>query len=144
MCGRHVADALQSGARDAFRLGVLDGARCVSHRGEWNWALAIGGRLKNKIVSACMKASVQSNGSVIMGCSDVIRWDDVVEVQNTDIKISKAVELGIEYGFEIASKMKEDLQSETGLLVTFPIAILMSELQKKLGSGEKVLELTGV
>lgn len=88
-------------------------------------------------------ASVSSHGGVTIGSSDVIRWDDAMEVQGHAIKISKAVELGEKYEStkELAGKLTYDLKSETGLLITFPIAILMDRLQREVGTGERLLEL---
>lgn len=71
----------------------------------------------------------------------MIRWGDIVNVQGFDIDVQKAVELGKEHGLSIAEKLEEDLKSDTGLLITFPIAILMSQLQEKVGTGEKLLDL---
>lgn len=86
-------------------------------------------------------ASFDSRGAVAIGASDVIRWDDVMTINGTDIKISKVVELGIRHDVEIAKKLEEDLKSETGLLVTFPMGILMDKLQRIVGSGTKLLAL---
>jgi hypothetical protein len=49
-----------------------------------------------------------------VGSSDVIRWDDVMEVQGHAISVAKAINLGIENDLEIAHKLKKDLQSDTG------------------------------
>lgn len=78
---------------------------------------------------------------MIVGASDVIRWDDVMTINGHDIKVSKAVELGIEHKIEIATMLKRDLKSATGLLVTFPMMHLMSDLQEKIGTGEQLLAL---
>jgi hypothetical protein len=77
-------------------------------------------------------------GAVFVGISDVIRWGDTVKTQGVVIDIAKAVELGISHDLEIARKLEKDLKSKTGLLITFPIAFLLSHLQEKLGSAEKV------
>lgn len=81
------------------------------------------------------------NSPVMIGVSDVIRWDDVMTIQGYDIKVSKAVELGLKHGLEIAEKLEKDLKSETGLLLTFPMAMLMDKLQglKGIETGEKLL-----
>lgn len=78
-----------------------------------------------------------------IGVSDVIRWDDVMNVQGFDIKVSKAVELGLQYKLPLATLLEEDLKSKTGLLLTFPIAQLMDQLQRlpEIGTGEKLLAL---
>ena len=86
-------------------------------------------------------ASVSAHGGIVIGSSDVIRWNDTMDVQGYVISVAKAVELGLRYELEIASKLKKDLQSKTGLLITFPIMILMDNLQRKVGTGEAVLEL---
>ncbi len=88
-------------------------------------------------------ASVDGRGGAIIGVSGVIRWGDIMTVNGTEIDVSKAVELGIENGMEIASKIKRVLKSEDGLLVTFPIAYLMNDLQElpHIGTGTKLLEL---
>lgn len=86
-------------------------------------------------------ASVSAQGGMVIGSSDVIRWNDTMEVQGCVIKISKAVELGLRYKLDIASKLQQDLQSKTGLLITFPIMILMDKLQRKVGTGAELLEL---
>jgi hypothetical protein len=86
-------------------------------------------------------ASVSTTGNVTVGASNVIRWGDVVSINGYDINVSKAVNLGIKYKLDIAEKLIVDLKSKTGLLITFPLAILMSKLQEKIGSGEKLLEL---
>lgn len=80
---------------------------------------------------------------IILGPSDVIRWDDVVDVVGYPIKISKAVELGLNYEptLKLATQLKKDLQSELGLLVKFPITFLMEKLQYKVGGGDKLLEI---
>lgn len=80
---------------------------------------------------------------LVIGVSDVIRWDDIMSIQGMDIKISKAVDLGIKYKLDIAKKLKKDLKSKTGLLLTFPMAILMSQLQEQpeIGDGETLLAL---
>ncbi len=79
-----------------------------------------------------------------VGSCDVIRWDDVMEVQGYAISVAKAVNLGIENDLKIAHKLKKDLQSDTGLLIAFPVAILMDKLQRIIGSGEKLLNLVEV
>lgn len=86
-------------------------------------------------------ASVDTRGSMVIGVSDVIRWADVMSVNGYEIKVSKAVELGIKHKIEIAKLLKKDLKSKEGLQLTFPIAILMDNLQKKVGTGEKLLKL---
>lgn len=80
---------------------------------------------------------------LIMGVSSVIRWDDVMDINGNNIKISKAVKLGLKYKLEIAQKLEVDLKSETGLLITYPIGMLMSELQclPQIGTGQKLLDL---
>lgn len=83
-------------------------------------------------------ASVSSSNGMTIGASDVIRYDDVMTVQGHDIKISKAVELGKKYGVSIADQLEKDLKSKTGLLITFPIAMLMSELQERLEVVESI------
>lgn len=76
-------------------------------------------------------ASVSSSGGITIGASDVIRYEDTMNVNGHTIKVSKAVELGIKHELAIASQLKINLQSETGLLITFPIMMLMSQLQEK-------------
>ena len=85
-------------------------------------------------------ASVDTRGAVVIGVSDEIRYDDVMKINGHEIKISKAVELGLEHGLNIAKLLRRDLKSKTGLLITFPMAMLMSQLQEKIGSGEEVLK----
>lgn len=88
-------------------------------------------------------ASVSTHGSVIMGASDVIRYADVMTIQGHDVQVSKAVELGIKHKLPIATKLKRDLKSKVGLLVTFPMMMLMDQLQRvpEIGTGEKLLEI---
>jgi hypothetical protein len=86
-------------------------------------------------------ASIETGGAVIMGYSDVIRWNDNMAVNGHLICIKKAVKLGLEYKLPIAEKLQKDLKSTTGLLITFPIGMLMSDLQEKVGSGAELLEL---
>ena len=86
-------------------------------------------------------ASVSSHGGVTIGASSVIRWNDNMDVQGYAISVKKAVLLGKKNGLEIAKKLEKDLKSKTGLLITFPIAMLMDQLQKKVGSGEALLKL---
>lgn len=88
-------------------------------------------------------ASVSSSGGMIIGASDVIRWGDVMTIQGHDIQVSKAVELGIKYKIELATKLKKDLKSKTGLLVTFPMMMHMDKLQRlpEIGTGERLLAL---
>ncbi len=92
-------------------------------------------------------ASVSHNdGPFIIGVSDVIRWGDVMTIQGTDIQVSKAVDLGIKYTLPIAKTLKKDLKSKVGLLITFPMAMLMSQLQQTMedrgvGSGPELLAL---
>ena len=83
-------------------------------------------------------ASVSATDNMVIGASTVIRWDDVMTIQGHDVKISKAVELGIEYGIETATMLKRDLKSKTGLLITFPMMYLMSHLQEHLENVEKI------
>lgn len=80
---------------------------------------------------------------VMIGVSDVIRWDDVMTIQGCEIKVSKAVELGIKHNLPFGALLEKDLKSETGLLLTFPMAMLMDQLQRipEIGTGEKLLEL---
>lgn len=87
-------------------------------------------------------ASFDSRGPVAVGTSDVIRWGDTMMINGTHIDIAKAVKLGHKHGLKFAELLERDLKSETGLLLTFPVAMLMDQLQRKLGSGSKVLELT--
>lgn len=77
------------------------------------------------------------------GISDVIRWGDTMTINNTEIDIAKAVELGKEKGIDLAEKLERDLKSDTGLLITFPIAFLMDKLQRlpEIGTGEALLAL---
>ena len=86
-------------------------------------------------------ASVSSGDGFTIGASDVIRWGDIVNVQGHDIDVAKAVELGLKYKIELAEKMEVDLKSKIGLLLTFPIAMLMDKLQREIGTGEEVLAL---
>ena len=86
-------------------------------------------------------ASVSSGQGFMIGASDVIRWGDIVNVQGFDIDTAKAVELGKKHKLEIAEKLERDLKSETGLLITFPIAMLMDKLQREIGTGAEVLAL---
>ncbi len=88
-------------------------------------------------------ASVSEHGGVIIGASDVIRWGDVMTIQGFEIKVSKAVELAIEKGLPFGPLLKKDLKSKTGLMITFPMAMLMDQLQRlpEIGTGEKLLEL---
>ena len=65
------------------------------------------------------KASVNSTGSVIIGVSDVIRWNDEMEVNGHTIKISKAVELGIEHKIPSAKLLKRDLKAKRDCLLPF-------------------------
>jgi hypothetical protein len=79
----------------------------------------------------------------IMGASSVIRWGDVVTINNHDIDVARAVTLGITHNIEVAHQLKKDLKSRAGLLVTFPLAYLMDALQRipEIGTGERLLEL---
>lgn len=88
-------------------------------------------------------ASVNGRGAMVIGVSDVIRWGDVMTINGTDIDVTKAVELGIEKGIPTAETLKRDLTSETGLLITFPMLMLMDKLQRlpEIGSGEALLAL---
>lgn len=92
---------------------------------------------------ASVSGGTASKGNVIMGVSDVIRWGDVMTIQGFDISVSKAVELGLTYKLSIATKLEKDLKSEVGLLLTFPMAQLMSDLQTlpEIGDGQKLLDL---
>lgn len=88
-------------------------------------------------------ASVNGKGTMIIGVSDVIRWGDVMTINGMDIDVTKAVELGIEKNIPTADTLKRDLTSETGLLITFPMLMLMDKLQRlpEIGTGERLLEL---
>lgn len=88
-------------------------------------------------------ATVFSDGRTIIGSSDVIRWDDVMSIQGHDVQVSKAVELGLKHNLELAQKLEKDLKSKTGLLLTFPMMMLMDNLQRieSIGTGEKLLAL---
>ncbi len=83
-------------------------------------------------------ASVSATGNMVIGASDVMRWDDVMTIQGHDVKISKAVELGLSIGEANSERLKKDLKSKTGLLVTFPMMYLMSHLQEHLEKVEKI------
>lgn len=85
-------------------------------------------------------AAMGEVGPFILGVSDEIHWDDVVTIRGYDVSVRKAVELGLEHGMDIAAKLEKDLNSDEGLLVTFPLQYLMSELQDIVGSGEALLE----
>lgn len=76
-------------------------------------------------------ASVSSGDGFTIGASDVIRWDDVMTIQGYDVKVSKAVEMGLEYGAAFAPLLKKDLKSKKGLLITFPMMMLMSQIQER-------------
>lgn len=88
-------------------------------------------------------ASVDGRGAMVIGVSDVIRWGDVVTVNGTDIDVAKAVELGKKYNVPTADILERDLKSDDGLLIMFPIAYLMDNLQRlpEIGTGAKLLEL---
>ena len=88
-------------------------------------------------------ASVDGRGAMIVGISDVIRYDDVMTVNGYDLKLSKVVQLGKKHGIEIAALLEHDLKSKTGLLITFPVLMLMDKLQRRpeIGTGEKLLAL---
>lgn len=88
-------------------------------------------------------ASVSSSGGMVIGASDVIRWGDVMTIQGYDVQVSKVVELGLKHDISPAKLLKKDLQSKTGLLVTFPMMMLMDKLQRlpEIGTGEKLLAL---
>ena len=96
---------------------------------------------KNPMNKKPMKASIDTRGGMAIGISDVIRWNDEMDVNGTTIKVSKAVELGLKYKLEIAEKLEHDLKSRVGLLITFPIAMLMDALQREVGTGAELLEL---
>jgi hypothetical protein len=87
-------------------------------------------------------AIIQRSENILMGSSNVIRWDDLADIQGVTIDIAKAVTLGLSHNLDIARKLERDLKSETGLLITFPLAYLMSNLQEILGSAEAVIEVT--
>lgn len=70
-------------------------------------------------------------GSVAIGSCDVLKWDDIVEVNDHKISLAKAVNLGKEKWIEIAEKMEEDLKGE-GLFIMFPVSLLLSKLQETL------------
>ncbi len=97
--------------------------------------------MKKQKSVASVSGGTASTGDIIVGVSDVIRWNDVMTVQGYPCKVSKAVTLGLKYKLTIAQKLEKDLKSKVGLHVTFPIAYLMSELQEKVGSGKKLLAL---
>lgn len=88
-------------------------------------------------------ASVTSNGPVTLGISDTIRWGDIVTVNGYEVDITKAVELAKENELWIADILERDLKSDDGLLIMFPIAMLMSKLQElpHIETGERLLEL---
>lgn len=92
---------------------------------------------------ASVSGGTKSSGDVIVGMSGCIRYDDVMTVQGFDIQVSKAVELGMKYKIPLAFDLEKDLKSESGLLLTFPIAMLMSKLQeqKEIGDGVTLLNL---
>jgi hypothetical protein len=84
------------------------------------------------------KPTISTGKGFVMGASSVIRWDDDMDFNGFNIKISKAVELGMQHDIKIAFLLEEDLKSEEGLHITFPLAILLDNLQRKLGSGDAV------
>lgn len=85
-------------------------------------------------------ASVDTTGAVVVGVSSVIRWDDVMTINGHEVKVSKVVLLGIKKDLNIARMLRRDLKSKTGLLITFPMAMLMNQLQEKIGTGQEVLD----
>jgi hypothetical protein len=85
-------------------------------------------------------ASVDTTGAVVVGVSSVIRWDDVMTINGHEVKVSKAVLLGVKKDLNIARMLRRDLKSKTGLLITFPMAMLMNQLQEKIGTGREVLD----
>ena len=98
---------------------------------------------KNNYVKKKSVASVDGRGGMIIGASDVIRWGDVMTINGTDIDVAKAVELGIEKKIPTAEMLERDLKSDVGLLITFPMLMLMDKLQRlpEIGTGAKLLEL---
>lgn len=94
------------------------------------------------------KATVSKSGGIVIGACDVIKWDDIMNIQGTDVEVSKAVELGLKWGIPIAEKLEKDLKGK-GLFITFPMMFLMSALQEKLEkegephetAGQKILEM---
>jgi hypothetical protein len=88
-------------------------------------------------------ASVATNGAVTLGVSDSVRWGNIVTVNGMEVDIAKAVTLAKEYNVPTADILERDLKSDDGLLIMFPIAYLMANLQElpHIQTGEKLLEL---
>ena len=78
---------------------------------------------------------------ISLGFSNVMRWDDTINVNGRSISLSGLVELGLTNKLERAQKLKKDLKSKMGLLITFPITMLIDELQCVMGNEELLLEL---
>lgn len=80
-----------------------------------------------------------------LGFTDVMRWEDTIKVNAYSISLSELVELGIAHNLELALKLKKDLQSKRGLLIAFPITMLIDELQHIVGNDDllsKLVKLT--
>ena len=74
-------------------------------------------------------------GGAIMSYSDVMRWDSDYIVSGKKYKLSRLVGLAKKSrnprAVNLAKMMEQDLKSKDGLLVGFPIVMLVDYLKKE-------------
>lgn len=74
-------------------------------------------------------------GGAIVSYSDVMRWDSNYKVAGKTYKMSRLVGLGKKSRntrtMKLANMMEKDLKSKDGLLVGFPIVMLVDKLRKE-------------
>jgi len=74
-------------------------------------------------------------GGAIVSYSDVMRWDSNYKVGGKTYKLSRLVGLAKKSrnprAVNLATTMEQDLKSKDGLLVGFPIVLLVDMLKKE-------------
>lgn len=90
--------------------------------------------VKRKRLKKVAGATEVISGALV-SYSDVMRWDSDYNVAGKRYKLSRLVGLGKKSinprTVGLANQMEKDLKSKGGLLVGFPIAILVGKLQKE-------------
>ena len=91
-------------------------------------------RLKN-IAGSSKKLELSSGQNVLVSYSDVMRWNSDYQIGNKVYKLSSLVELGKKSNdvrtVSLAKQMEGDLKSKTGLLIGFPIVMLVDRLKEQ-------------
>jgi len=88
-----------------------------------------------KVAGTSEKIGLSSGQNVVVSYSDVMRWNSDYQVDNKVYKLSSLVELGKrshdDRTVNLAKQIEGDLKSKTGLLIGFPIVILVDRLKEQ-------------